>query len=121
MKSKSISLILIIFLSALWLRELTLRRAIVSANDYMYVFITHGKYYPTLHRFVWFDPVTDPNTIKLSPGWYILYEPNELSNGFYVRVSMFGKVTGTTDYKISEIMSLPDREERNRIIEELLQ
>jgi len=116
-----ITAILIAVLSILWLRELTLRRAIQSANRYMMAFVYNGELYPVDHDFRWFDYLSDLGKTSFSPGWYILYEPiHVLSNGTYVRVSMFGNVTGTSNQNITEALSLPTIEARKEAIDKLL-
>jgi len=87
----------------------------------MMAFVYNGELYPVDHDFRWFDYLSDLGKTSFSPGWYILYEPiHVLSNGTYVRVSMFGNVTGTSNQNITEALSLPTIEARKEAIDKLL-
>lgn len=118
---KTILTIIIVCLSTLWLRELTLRKGIEEADHYMFPFITSGTLCRTFYRFTWLDTISDFGTVRFSPGWNICYEPVDvLSNGIYVRVPAFKKATGTTYSDITTALNLPLGEERKRAIEKLL-
>ncbi|MDF7802033.1 hypothetical protein P4C99_21330 [Pontiellaceae bacterium B1224] len=119
---QSFTAIVIVSLASLWIRELSLRKAIEEADHYIMPFVVSGNLFRTApHQFTFFDMMTDLGTVKFKPGWYIGYEPVDvLANGISVRVPMFGKATGTTHGDLTHALNLPFGEERKQAIEKLL-
>jgi hypothetical protein len=108
-------------LSILWLRELTLRRAIEVANYQMMSCIIDGGYFLYKYQFKWFYFSPEAGESSFTPGWSIWYEPTKVfSQGPTVHVSLFGKIKGTSVPELTDALSLPYGKERKQAFEELL-
>ncbi len=100
----------IIFLSLLWFREFTLRRAISSASNFMAPFNKQSKDNWIIwdHRFGIINVITEDQPLgkKYSIGWKLDYEPDALRNGTDIHVNLFGKVTFVGYGEIMNIIHL---------------
>ncbi len=96
-------------LTALWLRELTLRRSRESADRFMRPMIIHGHMENFAARFAVVDTLTDFEKPRLMPGWELLYDPFDrlVTGPLAVRVSLSGRVTGASHYRLNEFLAMP--------------
>lgn len=116
------AVILIACLSILWLRELTLRRAIRNSNYQMMPCIIDGGYFLYGYQFKWFYFCAETGENSFSPGWSIWYEPTEVMGyGLTVHVSLFGNVIGSSVPELTYALRLPYGGERKQAFENLLE
>lgn len=118
---RTIMALIIAALTVLWLRELTLRRAIKSAGNFMAPFNKQSKddWIIQDHSFGPIAVITENDELgkKLSIGWRLSYEPDALRNGTDIHVNLFGKVTFVGYGEIMEIIRLREANDNDGLVQ----